>query len=548
MAQELYTVLLVDDEEEVIEVIQKKLDWNSIGFKVIGAAQNGIKALEMIEENQPDVVLTDIKMPFMSGLELAKRLNHEFPSIKVMLFTGFDEFEYAKEAVHLEVTEYILKPVNPEELTRIFTNLKKTLDRERDEKKNVEKLQNYYLQSLPQLQGNFLSALIERRIPENSIKKDLEDYRINIVRPVICVVDFHTSRHHIPAGMTEVLLPMSVEKYARERFTDRWNSIFFSYLGSTLMIVQLDKESGITEVTDECDRFARSALHLLGAVVTAGIGRCVENIKDLADSYSGAREAVSYRVLYGTSRAINIREIAPKEEASLEQVDNQDLHKLLKSIILGTPEAIRSAVSEYMDARFSGISTPEQYRIRASELVGGLQRFCRNNYITWNSGGNGQDLYQQVPEMDRAALKEFLEKTALYFNENLTRSRNNTSHGYVARAQGYVQENYANPDLTLEEMCRELGVSGSYFSSIFKKETGQSFTAYLTDYRMQEAIRLIMESVRKNYEIAEAVGYSDPNYFSYVFKKRYGMSPSKYRQTHKESGEVQSELPGAKGN
>ena len=144
-----YTVLLVDDEEEVIQVIRKKIDWESLGFSVIGYANNGVKAFEMVEEFQPDVVMTDVKMPYMDGLELSDRIKTEYPATKILLFTGFDEFEYAREAVHLEVEEYILKPVNSQELSKVFTQLKNKLDQEISEKRNVETLQKYYLESLP---------------------------------------------------------------------------------------------------------------------------------------------------------------------------------------------------------------------------------------------------------------------------------------------------------------------------------------------------------------------------------------------------------------
>lgn len=151
-----YKVLLVDDEEEVIQVIIKKINWEEIGFSVAGYADNGIRAFEMVEEFQPDVVMTDIKMPFMDGMELSKRIKAEYPTTKILFFTGFDEFEYAKEAVHLEAEEYILKPVNSIELTNVFTRLKAKLDQEISEKRNVEILQKYYMESLPLLQANFI--------------------------------------------------------------------------------------------------------------------------------------------------------------------------------------------------------------------------------------------------------------------------------------------------------------------------------------------------------------------------------------------------------
>ena len=127
---ENYTILLVDDEEDVIQAIMKKIHWESLGFSVIGYACNGVKAFEMVEEYQPDVVMTDIRMPYMDGMELAHRIKAEYPATKLLLFTGFDEFEYAKEAVHLEVEEYILKPVNAAELKHVFSQLKLKLDQQ----------------------------------------------------------------------------------------------------------------------------------------------------------------------------------------------------------------------------------------------------------------------------------------------------------------------------------------------------------------------------------------------------------------------------------
>ena len=121
----MYTLLLVDDEEEVTRIIAKKVKWNDLGFSVTGHANNGLKALEMLEEMQPDVVMTDIRMPYMDGLELCGQIREKYPATKLVLFTGFDDFEYAKEAVHLEIEEYVLKPLNAAEITKVFEDLKK---------------------------------------------------------------------------------------------------------------------------------------------------------------------------------------------------------------------------------------------------------------------------------------------------------------------------------------------------------------------------------------------------------------------------------------
>ena len=166
-----YSVLLVDDEEFVFEVMMKKLDWEALGFTIAGYAKNGVEALEMAEEMAPDVVMTDIKMPYMDGLTLAKKLKSQNPAIKIIIFSGFDEFEYAKEAIKVEAEEYILKPIDSEELAEVFTRIRHALDKELDEKRNVDKLQEYYLNSLPMLQENFYLSLIEGRIEKELIHK-----------------------------------------------------------------------------------------------------------------------------------------------------------------------------------------------------------------------------------------------------------------------------------------------------------------------------------------------------------------------------------------
>ena len=163
----------------------------------------------------------------------------DYPATKILLFTGFDEFEYAKEAIHLEVEEYILKPVNSVELTNVFTSLKIKLDQEISEKQNAQILQKYYMESLPLLQANFYSTLIEGRIHEDELGQYLSDYQISFSGPYFCCIVIHTSSTQVPENMNPLLLATSVRKQAEERLSVRWNTKSFSYLGNTVMIAQL---------------------------------------------------------------------------------------------------------------------------------------------------------------------------------------------------------------------------------------------------------------------------------------------------------------------
>lgn len=531
-----YTVLLVDDEEEVTQIIMKKINWEELGFSVIGSASNGVKALEMVEEFQPDIVVTDIKMPYMDGMELSNRIKEEYPSTKIFLFTGFDEFEYAQEAVHLEVEEYILKPVNAAELTRVFTKLKIKLDQEISEKRNVEILQKYYIESLPLLQTNFYATLIEGRIREDEMPKYLSDYQISFEGSCYCCLVIHTSSSKVPEEMSPLLLTTSVQKQVKERLAEKWQAKCFSYLGNTVLIAQLENENEVSELTDECDRFCKYARRMIGAIVTIGIGQVCRRLPELPQSYSGAREAVSYRGIYGATRAINIREIVPQGICPMDTSGEAGLTALFKAIRFGSKEEVEETACRYLRQAASTVRSLQQHSVNVMELVSALYRFSANNDIAVGElSGDMKMLYHSLLELEPDALQKWLVDISLSFRELLIRARSRSTRSYVQRAEEYVRSSYADEELSLDDICELLGVSNSYFSTVFKKETGKSFIGYLTDYRMEQASRMLIETNEKSYIIAKKVGYTDSNYFSYVFKRRFGVSPSKYRTEHTKS-------------
>lgn len=531
-----YTVLLVDDEEEVIQVIMRKINWEELGFSVIGYANNGVKALELVEEFQPDVVMTDIRMPYMDGMELAEHIKTDFPATKLLIFTGFDEFEYAKEAVHLEVEEYILKPGNSIELTNIFKQMKSKLDQEINEKRNVNTLQKYYMESLPLLQTNFYSTLIEGMVPEEEVSKYLTDYQITFSGPFYCCLVIHTSASSLPDNMNLLLVTTSVQKQAEEYLGERWKAKIFSYLGNTVMITELENKNAVSELTDECDRFCRYAHRMIGAVVTVGIGQVCKDILELSQSYSSAREAVSYRVIYGTSKAINIKEIAPQEVSRPDSSYDAERTNLFKRIRMSSEEDITEAVNKCLEHISISAKSLQQYHIAVMELLSALYWFAANNDIMMEefSGDMGK-LCSSLLELEPEAMKKWLIDVSLSFSKELNSARSRSTQSLVYKAKEYVSNHYSDEELSLDNICAVLGVSNSYFSTIFKKETGNSFIGYLTDYRMEQASRLLIETNEKSYIIAKKTGYTDPNYFSYVFKRKFGVAPSKYRTEHIES-------------
>ena len=497
-----YSVLLVDDEEDVVEAIVQKIDWDRLGYSLAGYAKNGLEALEIAEEKPIDVVLTDIKMPYMDGLTLSHRLKELYPSIKIIIFSGFDEFEYAKEAIRLEAEEYMLKPVDAGELSRVFQKVHEALDQEFDEKQSIHRLKNYYLESLPILQESLYTSLIEGTLPQQDLESTLLDYQISLPGKYYAVVILHNSLSLSPEGINPLLITMSIRKLAEERLQKNWRPCFLTYLGHTLFIAQMDKESDSLKLTDDCEILCRMARHICKATVTAGIGKTVSNLMDLPLSYLGARDAVAYRVLYGRGKAIAISEIGleGKEEHKVnkEIIDEERLLDIYRSIRMSSEEELDKCIDLYIENSRLDSPSLQEYHFFLMDLVTNMHKFLLANQV------------DTIHEM-----------------------RSDTTKSFGKKAVEHVHSHYMDKDLTVEALSQELHVSAAYFSTVFKRETGKSFINYLTDYRMEKALRLLMEEEEKTYIIAEAVGYSDPNYFSYAFKKKFGMSPSKYKSNSK---------------
>lgn len=532
-----YSVLLVDDEEEVFQVIRKKMDWESMGFHVAGYARNGVEALEMAEELQPDVVMTDIKMPYMDGLTLCKKLKELYPTMKVIIFSGFDEFEYAKEAIKIEAEEYILKPINANELREVFERIKLNLDKELDEKRNIDKLREYYLESLPVLQENFYTSLIEGRITGNMIEEYAKNYRIELTGPYYVVTVLHISTTNPVDGNTinPILLAMSVAKLAKETLAGKWNSKVVTYLGDIIVITQLPDEESITRFTDRMDRICKMAKRVCKACVTAGIGHICNQPGQLPVSYQGAQNAISYRVLYGTERAIYIAETDPRENADMPW-EEPYIHEIIKKIKMGDAESLQEEIKRFISHLSVSRMSLQKYRILIMELITEIFKFGANNQINLEAVFGEDSDIENVDPYTRAmqiespeALGGWLYENCLKMQKFVLNERRDTTKSFVTKAIEYVKEHYADSDLSIETICGYLNVSSAYFSTVFKKETGKTFINYLTDYRMEEAESLLLTQNEKTYIIAQKVGYSDPNYFSYAFKKQFGMSPSKYK-------------------
>ncbi len=536
----LYRVMLVDDEEAVRQAIARKLNWEEIGFQMIATAENGQEALELAEKLRPDVVMTDINMPFMDGLSLCHKLKETQRNTKIVIFSGFDEFEYAKEAIKLEVEEYILKPIDSEELRSVFIRIKENLDVERDAKRNHDKLYEYYQKSLPIMKEQFMVGLLAGTIPDEMIEEMNRSYEVNLEAPFYAVAVFksYTGGEDREAVERQSLLNLSLKQIIDENITSETEVKSFLYLDTVVVILQIKQEEDFKNVISEMDQLCKIAQHLLDINVSAGIGRLVNDLANLSISYRGATDAMDYRVLLEPNQAIYIQDIQPSINNDF-YLDEQDIQKVLKTVKLGKKEELREAVDSMIENLKNSNISLRRYQIAMMEMVTELAKLGRSYHVNMEEViGENIDFYQEIGRFDSLEeMGDWLYEICKKFRSDIRQERTDSTKMLTEKAKQYIEEHYAESELSVEVLCNYLNVSAAYFSTIFKRETGQNFVMYLTNIRMEAALELLNNTQDKTYVISAKVGYVEPNYFSYVFKKKFGMSPSKYRTSKVEKND-----------
>lgn len=528
-----YKILLADDEEEIREGIVQKIDWENLGYTVVGSAENGLEALEKAEHLRPDVVITDIRMPFMDGLELGEKLRVFLPSAKLIFFSGYDDFEYAQKAIQLNAAEYILKPVNAAELTETLKKLKSRMDLEFAEKRDVETLRRNYTESLPVLREQFLVGLMEGREPAERLRGQAERYGIDPGAGQWAVALARAEA--MPGGATalggqEELAPISLRNTVEEILGNYCRFSDFYYSGCVAVLAELDPRGGISPLLSGMAEICRAAEQVLDMRVTAGVGMPCGALADVRHSYRGATNALDYSVMPGYEKVVFIGDLEPAEPAAA-LFDEQDERELVNAVKMDSEEEIRLQVNGSF-SRMEGVRMSlNQFRLSLMEQTAELLKILR----TYGIGAEeifGEDCnyagtisaFRTPEEMKRWFLESCLRIASL-----IRRERVDATKLLAEKARQYVAEHFSDPGLSVEQLSSYLHVSAAYFSTVFKRDTGKSFVAYLTEVRLQEAVNLLNTTDDKTYIIAEKVGYTEPNYFSYVFKRKFGISPSKYR-------------------
>ncbi len=516
-------IMIVDDMPIFLEYLRGCIDWNSYGFEICCEAHDGKQALEMLDEYYPDVVLTDITMPYVNGLELAERITKDYPLVSVILITGNNEFEYARKAVKIGVCDYIVKPFEKEEL----------------------------ILSLLKLQDNFEKAV------ENTSASDAEQYdelRALIYAGVseeeagLSLEKNLFGRNESEGGYLVALLRFDADAFAQKEADSReklmnWENliarmladkleidgafkIFHDFENNIVVLMKFDRASDRDSFKgyefSDIIQVVKSQLEIGSAIALSK----ADNIFDVKKAYE---KALSFLAQKGYGKLWDIRKEQDSKQTPGTSLDsiirlNNDLVALkaddAEKVINGLWDKIHAQNSESEKVSFSDVN-----------LLTSTISVLMTNIIS--SGFSVEKIYGEgfLPEKFMAdadtpeKMKEnviFLYKKRIEFEKN----KNNTkTHDIAKAAKEYIESNYDNNALSISDISESLCVNQTYLRKMFKAEMDMTLTEYITSFRMQEAKKLLTTTDEKLSAIAEMVGYSDVSYFSNVFKKFYGQSP-----------------------
>lgn len=525
----MYKIIIVDDEIDVRKGMIDKINFDNLGFKFVGDAENGLEALELIEAENPDLAIIDIKMPYMDGIELASEIYKNYPALKVIILSGFDEFEFARQAIRYNVIDYVLKPVSSNNIVELLQNTKAKLDEEKLKKRDLLYLEKHYLESLPIIRERFLNALVLEKHSIRNFKEKLIKFGITIGNgPYIVSIVRPDQSKSIEEEVFDIYA-YGIYQTCQSLVEDKQITYFHNHAGDTILIIPNADTVEWVHTLEEI-RAVVEKTHL--QTVTIGLGEIVTNIDALNHSYQGAIQALGYKLIEGDNKVIWINDLEPNRIAIMSFADfEEEFNQIVRSCNYDGFELFVNSIIE--NVVLSNLSL-EALRMFMMELLLFLLRLSHEYQLSIKWFDEHKDLYKALQDYsDILELKDLIIELGHEMMNAISDNRKSNIKVMIDTAIEYLENNYSE-EVSLDSVAEYLHISPEYLSRLFKKETSQTFIFYLTTLRLDAAKRLIEDTQYKNFEVAEAVGYKEPNYFSYVFKKRFGISPSKYRKSIKE--------------
>ncbi|MFD0678239.1 MULTISPECIES: response regulator [unclassified Paenibacillus] len=532
-------VLLVDDKESVVQGIRKHISWEELGITHVDIALDGKEALAKFDAEPADLVVTDIKMPNMNGIELMERLRHDYDHvIRFVVLSGYEEFDYAKQALALGASDYVLKPVDIKELTVILEKVVLELKKVKEQDEQKQRFQQTIRRSLPALRQQYLNEMVHFRDHKLVRSKDKWEFAEIPLRSdyfallAIAIDDFQTISQN---SVEEVELSRFVVENIIGDCLPAWGTgiTFYSEWGILTLLVNYDLSMSSKEVKDLLLKFAehcRSSIEVYSNhTVTIGISSPCPEITGLPDAYKEACEAIDHIYFFGNNQVMHVEDLLPfrMKRTGYPVVEEQELFTLIRR---GQVESVAEGVAVFFNALKGSESTPADFRISCIQLVTMLIRLLLDVGVQVEERNNAPETWYHTCE--HANLTELQEQMAGWFYEATLQVKQYMQLGtknIVGEAKAFIQQQLLQ-QVGLSEVADHVGVSPNYLSSLFKRETGTTFVEYITDLKLEKAKVWLEDAGIPIYEIAERLGYLDRKYFREIFKKKLGITPSEYRE------------------
>lgn len=512
----MYRLIIADDERTVTEKMERLMDWGALGFKLAGIAGNGEEAYELIIKEKPDLAILDINMPKLTGIELVERLREEDNNTRIVFLTGYDQFEYAQKALRLNVKDYILKPITRKELSRIVEKICEELDQVFEMKK-LEEQQNRKLQaSLPLLRQSDYKILLNQSLSGGERKEILG--RLGLPGSIGLGVHFLFEKGpiQIDALHEEVgrLMDEETQFVLMEAKTDLFGlTVYTKETGEDAQRAMRKVQRGLRKLSERYKLFIVQ-------------GESFRGWSDLAHSNELTVKALPYKFFYKGYEVLNVQF---PEKDKVEAILSQSIQLMSQSIQALETESFIQTVEEVGASLSQACINPQEVVRFWEEVIGMI--FKRLEKLL----SDEMDVYRRTTISDilKASYQEDIYPIVIEAYKYMRGQILDTSDknmAYALRVKEFMKSNYYETDLGLNSIADWVGLSPSYLSSVFKKATGQTLTACLTQIRMQKAKELLEETDIKAYKISQRVGFNDPHYFSTSFKRVFGCSPTEYRQ------------------
>jgi two-component system response regulator YesN len=532
MTESLLKVVIVDDEYLVRNLLINCVKWNEFGMVIEGEAESALEALDLMEKLKPDILFVDINMPIINGIELSKTVTERYPSIKIIVLTGYEKFEYAKSCIKIGIEDILTKPIVPNEIIKSISKVKEKIEIERDNQNQLKALRVQLLENMPYARERFLNELIQKGNDSYKSVNKLKYFGIEFKHNnfQIAVVEVESKGGILEADEEEEQL-MKLKYFNYIKSLSKENKFINVFFDTSQRIVLLISNTEIN-LMEYCDKVKLTLNNLFSCFVTVGIGNIHEDIRNIHLSFKEAIQALKYKIYVGKNQIISYGEINVSENKNINYCFHNldDLHFYIKA-------GMKDEALAFIDTQFEVIKLKQDFNIDSVRVIAINTLFCIVNVLNEMEISQvkifGEDVnpFEKVFdicvfETTMMFLKDILSKSIFIINEK----RNEKESNLIKSIKKYINENMKEYELSLKKVGDAFFINQSYLSRLFKQKTGINYVEYLTDIRIQKAILLLKNSNMKMYQIAEQVGIIDPHYLGVCFKKVTGVSMSEYKK------------------